>query len=440
MRTTLALTALLLLAVVPPGMAQPAAGTTEAAGLVFRTLSADDLDSIQRATGYRLGVAIAEVKPGTPGAAAGYKAGDVILAVGKTGVDSAEKAAAAIRAATGEVDCASVIKAGDTFEAQVVKLKLGSPAPAAQAAPPQGATVGGPNPNADPIGAYFDMLDFIRSQAWARSVVTTPEERQRVAALVQQAWGTMDATAQGQIMALPQAWAQLQTNWKAASEADKQRQKALWADALLMPGNLYPPPLNPQKFAAPGNIASVEYPGDWTGGMTEVEGTPFAFIGPNGAQASWQQVLDTPNSPAGALFAIAEVPAGMQNATYVDGARALAQMLIPNGIASLREIQALPIGEIGAIITVVGKFPGQDEEKFYWIGVTQFGQGKIFAGRMGGKVAEADSLIPAFTYMLGTLQLNPPAPAGGGGGGVSGAWEAAWSRVDVAITKNIWAK
>jgi hypothetical protein len=112
----------------------------------------------------------------------------------------------------------------------------------------------------------------------------------------------------------------------------------------------------------------------------------------------------------------------------VQGARLLAQLLIPNGISNLREIQALPIGEIGAVITVAGKFPGQNEEKFYWIGVTKFGEGKIFAGRMGGKVSEADTLLPVFTYMLATLQLNPPAPAGGGGGGgVSGAWEAAWA-------------
>lgn len=457
--------ALILLALVP-AHAQPGS-TAEAAGIVFRTLTAEDLDGIQKSTGYRLGVEIIEVKPNTPGAAAGYKAGDLIFAVGKTGVDSAEKVVAALKAASGEVDCASAIKAGEGFEAQVVKLKLGGAAQGGQQqgqqgqqgqgglgglnnggafGQGQGQTVnvdpGKPNPNADPVSAYFDMMDFVRTQAWGRKVTTAADERQRTAALLQQSWAQLDQQSQAQVLAIPQGWAQLQTAWKNSSDADKAKQKAQWADALLAPGGFYPPPANPQQFSAEGNAVAFQYPGDWTGGLTEVDGTPFLFIGPGGSQANWQQVFDTPNSPPGALMAVADIPQGMQG-SYLDGARYLAQLLVPNGLANLREVQALPIGQVGAIITIAGKFPGQNEEKFYWIGVTQFGQGKVFAGRMGGKIADADKLIPAFTYLLNTLQLNPPAPAGGGGGGgyseTQGAWDAAWSRVGAGVVSNIWA-
>lgn len=298
--------------------------------------------------------------------------------------------------------------------------------------------VGQPPP--DPIAAYFDLMDFVRTQAWGRPVVTPTEERQRAATLLEQGWGQLDGATQAQLVALPQTWAQLQANWAKASDAEKQRQQTQWADALLVPGTLYPPPANLQRFTAEGNVVSFEYPADWTGGLEEIEGTPFLFLGPGGGQASWQQVFDAPNSPPGALFALADVPAEMQNATYVDGARYLAQMLIPNGVANLREIQALPVGAIGAIIALVGKFPGQSDERFFWIGVTQFGTGRILAGRLGGKVAEAEKLLPVFSHLLATLQASPPAAAGGGGGGeVQGAWDAAWARVGAGVVKNIWA-
>lgn len=446
MKRTLLLCLLFVFLLAWPVCAQTLS-TGEAAGIVFRTLSAEDLDMIRESTGYRLGVEIIQVRPNTPGANAGYKQGDLILAVGKTGVDSAEKAVAAINAATGDVECASAIKAGDTFEAQVVTLKLGATAAAGQGGLGglQG-NFGGQNQDnqqqvnaaADPVSAYFDLMDFTRSQAWNRQTVTPAAERQRVAALLQQSWGEMDAQSQAGILQLPQVWANLQQQWKGWSEAERTRQKAQWREQLLSPANLYPPPANLQQFTADGNLVAFQYPAMWTGGIQEIDGTPFLFIGPNGSQASWQQVLDTPNSPAGALFALVETPAGMENMTWVQGAQYLIQLLMPNAAGAFKQVEVLPIGEVGAIITLLGKFPGQTEEKFYWIGVTQFGQGKVFAGRMGGPVSQADDLLPAFRHMLATLALNPPQATGGGG--VSGAWEAAWSRVDVAITKNIWAK
>jgi hypothetical protein len=292
-------------------------------------------------------------------------------------------------------------------------------------------------PGADLVKSYFDMLDFCRTQAWGHPSSTPAAERQRVTIMLQEHWGELDAQTQAGILALPGVWAQLQKNWQTAGEADRTRQRALWRDQLLMPGNLYPPPPNPQQFSAEGNVVRFEYPGDWSGGMTEIEGTPFLFIGPGGSQANWQQVFDAPNAPPGALFALAEIPAEMQDATYAEGARHLARLLMPGG-AHLREVQMQPIGEVGAILTVAGKFPGQEEEKFFWIGVTRFDDGRIIAGRLGGPVSQAATLLPGFTWMLSTLEVKPPAAAGGGGG-VAGAWETAYSRVGVAITKNIWA-
>jgi len=200
---------------------------------------------------------------------------------------------------------------------------------------------------------------------------------------------------------------------------------------------MYPPPANAQQFTAPEGLGvAFQYPGEWTGGWTQVEGTPLLFLGPNGSTAGWEQVLDTPESPAGALFALVEVPTELKNKSYIQGAEYLAHELIPKGLEKLKVVQRLPIGDVGAVITFSGRFPGQTDEKFYWIGITKFGNNQVFAGRMGGSVKDAEKLVPAFTHILQTLQLTPPR---GLSEGVAAAWDTAWNRVSVGIVKNIWA-
>ena len=409
------------------------------AGITFATLPDADLDTIKERSGYRLGVSVTAVAAASPGAAAGLKPGDVVFAVGKTGVDNAEKAVAALRAATGEIDLAGMTLVDGQFEVKVFRLNLG-------VAPAAGGDVGAANnqdaalakATADPIEAYCDMMDFIRAQAWGREVGTPRAERQRIALQVQQGLAQMDAQTQAVLAQIPQAWAAVQQQWRKWDDQQKSKQRSEWYNQLLLPGGLYPAPENAQKYTAPQNLLSFEYPGSWTGGMTEAQGTPLLFLGPGGSEAQWERVLDTPSSPSGALFALAQAPADMRNMSYLQGAHYVARILIPNGLSNLKVLQELPIGDVAAAIVLTGKFPGQAEEKFYWIGVAKFGDSQVFAGRMGGPVKDADKLIPAFTYMLQTLQLNPP-QAAGGGGGASGAWQAAWSRVDTAIVKNIWA-
>lgn len=419
--------------------------TAEAHGIVLRTLSKDDLDGIERGLGRRTGVEVVEVKPGGAGAAVGMKPG-VMMNVGASVILTAQEAANALKAAAGEVQVIVMTQKGEEdWEPIQYTLKLtgagdGLTGQLGQTGQPQvGQADALPPPSQDPIIAYFDLMDFVRSQAWNRKVVTPPQERQRVAMLAQQYFNEMSQQDQMQLLAVPQAWATVQANWKKANEAERNHQRAQWREQILLPTNLLPPPANVQTFAAEGNLVAFEYPAEWTGGLQEIQGINFLFIGPNGSQAQWEQVLDTPQSPSGALFALFEMTPEMQQLpNWVAGARYLAQQLMPQGLQSFKETSALPIGEEGAVITIQGKFPGQNQEKFYWIGVAKFGSDKVFAGRLGGDVSEADDLLPGFRHMLASLKLNPPRPAGGVSG-AGGSWEAAWSRVDVAITKNIWA-
>jgi len=425
----------------------------EAAGLVMQTLSGDDLAEIQAAIGRRLGVEVIQVRPGTPGAAAGFKEGDIIYSIGGTGVDSAPKAAAVIKASQGDVDCGTLMVNLTTFqlETKTIKLRLGG----AAAASPQPANPSNPQPaktagnaaratanagasNVDPIGAYFDLMDFACSQAWNRRVVTPAQDRQRVAALLQQGWNQMDAQAQAQVMALPRAWADLQQSWKTMSESERNKKRAEWCDQILKPNNFFAPPAALQRFTAENNLVAFEFPAVWTGGWQIMDGTPYLFVGPGGAQATWDRVLNTATSPPGALFALVKIDAGMRQLTYEQGARTLVQLLMPGAAVNFKEVQVMPIGNAGAIITLRGKFPGESEERFYWIGITAFGSDKVFAGRMGGPVAQAMELLPGFHHLLATLKLNPPRPAGGGE--AYGSWQAAWSRVETASVAYIWKK
>lgn len=291
----------------------------------------------------------------------------------------------------------------------------------------------------DSVNSYFNIMDFACSQAWGRTIVTPAQDRQRVSALMMQNWNQMDAQSRAQVQALPGVWADLQSSWKTMSESDKNKKRAEWRDQILLPNNFFAPPAQVQKFTAEGNLLGFEYPAAWTGGWQVIDGTPFLFVGPNGQQASWDKVLNTQISPPGAMFALVTINDQMRQLSYVQGARYLIQLLMPGAAASFKEVQVTPIGQAGAIITLRGKFPGQSEERFYWIGITAFGANQVFAGRMGGSIEQAMDLLPGFHHMLSTLQLNPPRPASGGSGGGSGAWEAAWSKVSTASVSYIWA-
>lgn len=289
----------------------------------------------------------------------------------------------------------------------------------------------------DPVNAYFNLMDFACSQAWNRAVVTPAQDRQRVSSLLMQNWYQMDAQAQAQVMALPRAWTDLQQSWQTMGEAERNKKRAEWRDQILLPNNFFAPPAQIQRFTAQGNLLSFEFPAVWTGGWQVIQETPFLFVGPGGAQASWDKVLNTQTSPAGALFALVTLDVQMRQMSFVQGARYLVQLLMPGAAGSFQEVQVTPIGQVGAIITLRGKFPGESEERFYWIGITAFGSNQIFAGRMGGRISQAMDLLPGFHHMLSTLQLHPPQAASSSGSAM-GSWEVAYSKVSTAIVANIW--
>jgi hypothetical protein len=158
-----------------------AATQSAAAGLELQTLDAEDLDMIQEATGYRVGVLVLEVTPGSAAAAAGIKEGDLLLTVGESGVASAQAVDAALTAG-GRVEI--LYLRGETAgQCSLTMPSAGAAAPAA---------VGTSPPSQAGAGEKIRALDA----ALAAGIITQEEYARKKAQLESQARAPDPATAE----------------------------------------------------------------------------------------------------------------------------------------------------------------------------------------------------------------------------------------------------
>ena len=399
---------------------QPTPSGPVAIGWMLQPLDKEALDKIEAATKYRVGVAVTQVASGSIAAQGGIQPNDIICVVGGTPVNTPEGVAQADEGKSGSVVVAALRAVDNQFQLVNCTLALsggGGAAPTPGAGPtPAGEGAAGAGLDAI-VSAYFDMLDFTRTQAWARQVKTSAGERDRVASLLTNEWPQIDPQAQSVLQQIPQAWATLQKNWASASEQKKAEQRAYWQKSLLLPNQLFPPLDMPQEFQGAKGTVTFSYPAGWIQAQTESEGAQYLFLGPPGTQTTWDQVVNPGTSPAGAFFAIAPADEQMNAVRSLqDGARLIAQQYVIPGSPDMKEIGALDVGEGAAIVTYLGHYPGQEEQRFYWVGIAKYGAGYFFAGRLGGPVSQAETLLPAFDNMIATMQLNPPESAGGEGG------------------------
>jgi hypothetical protein len=135
MNAKLLLVPLVLAGLLPSPTVAGEAGAAAAAGLSLSALTDDYLEAVRQATGYRVGVLIAAVAPGTPAAAAGLRTGDLLYTVAGRTVDSPAAVDEALAGRAGAVAVTGVrpAKAGG-WEALDVTLTL--PPAGSGAAPP----------------------------------------------------------------------------------------------------------------------------------------------------------------------------------------------------------------------------------------------------------------------------------------------------------------
>jgi hypothetical protein len=168
--------------------------TLQAIGLTLQTLSADDLDAIRRATGYRVGVLVTDVKPGSAAEKAGLKPDGVIMTIGSSGPDSVESAEKAFAAATGSVELV-VVRVSASGESEVAKVTLemptGAPAEGGSQPPSSGAQTAAPVTDAQ---AKLKALEAARDAG----VLTDEEFARKKQELLSPGGGAAPAAAGGQ--------------------------------------------------------------------------------------------------------------------------------------------------------------------------------------------------------------------------------------------------
>jgi len=280
---------------------------------------------------------------------------------------------------------------------------------------------------------YYNLIDYLRSTSLGGTFVTSTTERNRVKALVKTYWASISKPIQNTLIQAAQASLNIKLFYQSCSSADKVKVRKGWKAFVLSPNFIYAPLNNPKTYQK-GSTISFNYPGSWSGDETiDTANNGWLFLYKTGTTATWADVMNAKTSPTGSLSAIFPVTATEEGKSALAVARLYAKYYAP----TFKEINHIET-TLGAVVVINGKFAGQTTEKFFWIVVIPGGTQNYSMSRMGGKVSEAASLVPAYYNMLNTLNWSAT-PVGSGSGSASDAFGTAWSRVSTAVVANIWA-
>ncbi|MFV1959737.1 MAG: hypothetical protein ACC662_10040, partial [Planctomycetota bacterium] len=212
---------------------------------------------------------------------------------------------------------------------------------------------------------------------------------------------------------IPAAWAELRKRWKAASQAERAKQRTYWETQLLLPNPLLPPPPDLRTFRSEGDQLVFSYPASWVADRTRDADTDYLFLGPPGTQATWSQVVDPTQSPAGVFLAVTPLEDELRAvATPEAGARLVARRFVTSRAPGLREVTAFRVGAAGFVV-LRGRLPGRNDEWFAWVAAVPFGSDHVLAGRFAGPLSEVESLLPVFSTLLATIEVASPDDSSG---------------------------
>lgn len=179
-RTLYSALVVVMLAIVLCGVPAQADNTPSAKGigLTLLPLAPEDLDAIQRATRRRVGVMVSAVARESLCAKAGIKKGDIILALGSTGVDSPEAVDRALSGKAGKLDVGilRISPAGEP-DAIIVPLEL----PMAESKEPRPTTADKTRPDAGDADTRSKLKAL--EDARAAGVLTEEEYKKKKAEL-----------------------------------------------------------------------------------------------------------------------------------------------------------------------------------------------------------------------------------------------------------------
>jgi len=296
------------------------------------------------------------------------------------------------------------------------------------ASPPLESPTLQPITDANLIPLYFDLLDYMRTQALGRSFRTTQAERQRVSDMIVPNWWNLDTSTQETLLAMAQTAQTIKSSYEALALEEKKQVLAGWKQIVLSPQWLYAPLPNMATYQ--NGAFSFGFPANWR----YAEGDGFMFLGPS-LDSTWEQVNSANTTPPGML--LLAFNNDLTGQSYLEVAKMAADSYV-NGLQELVSFGS----QAGAIVVLNGKFANQNEEKFFWIALVPAGNLLLLA-RMGGPIVQADTLVPAFYAILNSMNWSGSASGGDSGytkGEAGYAFDAAWGRMSNSIVKDIWLK
>lgn len=255
------------------------------------------------------------------------------------------------------------------------------------------------------VDAYFDMTDFIRTQAWGRAWVTEPARRQEVLEVVTRQFVDFDQELQVALLDQPNRWTKLQEDWAALDDAGRAGLVERWRAELLLPTSLCLSSAKRTPYISEMGFISAFFPADWQTTQIQTDSNSLIATGPAGSNADWGTVTDASRCPDGALFVGGVRDDRMQGMdSLIDGAKLGVRLFITQRLPDFEQKLELDLGASGLVV-MQGERPNEEGEYCFWMAVTLLDEQTYLASVFGTHVATAPEIVPHLFEILWSAEI-----------------------------------
>ena len=255
------------------------------------------------------------------------------------------------------------------------------------------------------VEAYFDMTDFIRTQAWGQAWVTEPARRQEVLEVVTRQFVDFDQELQMAVLDQPSRWAQLQEDWAALDDGQKSELVRRWRAELLLPTSLCLSSAKRTPYISEMGFISAFFPAEWHTQQIQTGSNSLIATGPPGSSADWGTIADASRCPDGALFVGGVRDDQMQGVdSLVDGAKLGVRLFITQRLPDFEQQLELDLGAAGLVV-MQGQRPNEDGEYCFWMAATLLDEQTYLASVFGTHVATAPEIVPHLFEILWSAEI-----------------------------------
>ncbi|HCU35923.1 MAG TPA: hypothetical protein DGT21_10865 [Armatimonadetes bacterium] len=255
------------------------------------------------------------------------------------------------------------------------------------------------------VDAYFDMTDFIRTQAWGREWVTEPARRQEVLEVVTRQFVDFDRELQMAILDQPNRWTELQEDWARLDDGQKGELVGRWRTELLLPTSLCLSSAKRAPYISEMGFISAFFPADWRTTQLETGSNSLIAAGPAGSDADWGTITDASRCPDGALFIGGTRDGRMQDIeSLVDGAKLGVRLFIAQRLPDFEQKLELDLGAAGLVV-MQGQRPNEDDEFCFWMAAALLDERTYLVSVFGTHVATAPEVVPHLFEVLWSAEI-----------------------------------